>query len=62
VAELNSSQDLESLQPSGSSLFLIVYNEEVDKDWHPIFVRQATEKCLKAKFAYTTSADIAKVI
>ena len=61
VVRVNTSLELELMRPSDSALFLAVYDEEVDRDWHGVYMRQATEKCLKGKFAYTTSSEIAKV-
>ena len=61
VPEVNTTSELEALQPHQSALFLIVHHGEVDQDWHRLYVRQAKEKGLKAKLAYTTKKEISEV-
>lgn len=58
---MNTTEELAALQTAESAVFMIVHHEDVDQDWHGLFMRQAKEKCLKAKFAYTTKKAIAEV-
>lgn len=61
MPQLNTSADLAELQQNHSVIFLIVHDEEVDKDWEKIFFKQAADKALKAKFAFTTNPEIVEV-
>jgi hypothetical protein len=49
------------LKNNHSVIFLIVHNQEVDADWQRIFMKQANDKALKAKFAVTTNPDVVEV-
>lgn len=49
------------LKRNHSVLFLIVHDDEIDKDWHEIFMKQARNHALKAKFIYTTEPEIVQV-
>lgn len=40
---------------------MIVHDKEIDHDWHSIFAKQARDKALKAKFAFTKNPEIVQV-
>ena len=61
IDRVNTTQQLSDLQKNHSVLFLLVHDEEVDADWHSVYVKMASEKALIAKFAFTTEPDIVKV-
>ena len=61
IDRINTTQQLSDLQKNHSVLFLLVHDEEVDADWHSVYVKMASEKALIAKFAYTTEPNIVKV-
>ena len=61
MSPVNSTAGLAELQKNHSVLFLIVHDEELDSDWHSIYMKQARDKALRAKFAYTTNPDIVSV-
>lgn len=61
VPLVNSSAGLAELKRNHSVLFLIVHDEEVDMDWQGLFFKQAKDKALKAKFAFTTNPEIVEV-
>ena len=61
IPEMNTTSALTALKKNHSVIFLIVYDEEIDRDWHGIFMRQARDKILKAKFAFTTKPEIVEV-
>ena len=58
---VNTTQQLSDLQKNHSVLFLLVHDEEIDADWHSVYMKIASEKALVAKFAYTTEPDVVKV-
>ena len=58
---VNTSQQLTNIQKNHSILFLLVHDEEIDADWHSVYLRIASENVLDAKFAYTTDPDVVKV-
>lgn len=61
VSQVNSTSELAALKKNYSVIFLIVHDEEIDHDWHGIFMTQARDKLLKAKFAFTTKPEIVEV-
>lgn len=61
VDQVNTTQQLTNLQKNHSVLFLLVHDEEIDADWHSVYLRTASENVLDAKFAYTTDPDGVKV-
>lgn len=61
VSNMNSRSELAALKKNHSVIFLIVHDEEIDHDWHRIFIKQANDKALKAKFAFTTDPGIVEV-
>ena len=58
---MNSTSELAALQKNHSVIFMIVHDGTIDQDWHGIYTKQAKDKALKAKFAYTTNPEVAEV-
>ena len=58
---MSSVDELATLRKNYPVIFIIVHDNEIDYDWHNIFVKQARAKALKAKFAYTTNPEIVEV-
>lgn len=61
VTWVNSTSELSALKLNHSVIFLIVHDEQIDNDWHRIFMKQARDKALQAKFAFTTDPEILEV-
>ena len=55
------SSELAALKKNHSVLFMIVHDQEIDVDWQRIYIKQANDKALKAKFAVTTNPDVVEV-
>lgn len=58
---MNDTSDLAALQKNHSVIFMIVHDETIDQDWHGIYMKQAKDKALKAKFAFTTHPEVVEV-
>ncbi len=61
ITEVNTTSELAAIQKNYSVVFMIVHDKTVDQDWHGIFARQARDKALKAKFAFTKNPEIVQV-
>ena len=61
VSQVHNTSELAALKKNHSVIFLIVHDEEIDHDWQRIFMKQAHDKALKAKFAVTTNAQVVEV-
>ena len=61
ITEVNSTSGLDAIQKNFSVVFMIVHDETLDQDWHGIFIKQARDKALKAKFAFTKNPEIVQV-
>lgn len=58
---MTNTSELAALKNNHSVVFLIVHDQEVDRDWQRIYMKQANDKALKAKFAITTNPDVVEV-
>ena len=58
VLHVETTGELEELRRNNSVSFLLIHDQDVDRDWQRTFTKTAREKALVAKFAYTTNPDI----
>ena len=61
ITEVNTTSELVALRKNHSVVFMIVHDKMIDRDWHSIYVRQARDKALKAKFTFTKNPEVVQV-
>lgn len=62
VTRVTNTSELAALKKNHSVVFMIVHDQKIDVDWQRIYMKQANDKALKAKFAVTTNPDIVEVL